>query len=112
VVVLTQQPLDDPTLKRWINGWRPKGSTHGFAMDQASPQLGAPFFIDGNPQEEPGVNGVGLTLIAADARLKSTDREYPQKLRRILDNLQTQIGGEWRIEERELEVFTVQPIGG
>jgi RNA polymerase sigma factor (sigma-70 family) len=110
ILVMTQAPLDGATLKRWIDGWRPRGSTHGFDVDQVSDKLGAPLFVDVSPRDRGNLQA--LTLVAADAQIKPTDPEYPQKLRRILDNVQMQTGAEWRMEERELEVFTVQAIGG
>jgi hypothetical protein len=50
-----------------------------------------------------------MSAIAADAQLKTTDPDFDFKLRKVLDNLAKQIGGEWRIERRTLELFRVEP---
>ena len=107
-LVLTQAPLDDAALKAWFGGRRGKGSTHRFQFQPATELLGAPFFIDGTEGDAMEIN-VSLVLIASDAHLKPTDPEYETKLRKILDNIENQIGGAWRIERRTLDVFRIEP---
>jgi len=107
-IVLTQAPLDDAALKAWFNGRRGKGSTHRFQFQPATELLGAPFFIDGNDSDAMEIS-VNLVLIAADANLKHSDPQYEAKLRKVLDNMEKQIGGEWRIEQRTLDIFRIEP---
>ena len=106
-LVLTQAPLDDAALKAWFGGRRAKGSTHRFQFQPATELLGAPFFIDGTEGDAMEIN-VSLVLIAADAHLQPTDPEHETKLRKILDNIENQIGGAWRIERRTLDVFRIE----
>jgi len=107
-IVLTQAPLDDAALKAWFGGRRGGGSTHRFQFQPATELLGAPFFIDGNDSDAMEIN-VSLVLIAKDANLKPADPEYEMKLRKVLDNIEKQIGGEWRIERRTLDIFRLEP---
>ncbi len=112
VLVLAQVPLDDTTIKRWVNGWRPAGCTYAYSMDQASPTLGAPFFLADSDRERarfPADSG-NLLLIAPDAKLNPADPHYEQKLRRVLDNVQKQIGGDWQIEPRKLDVWKLELV--
>ncbi len=113
ILFLTQSPIDDALIARIDKGINLPGSTHTFSMDQASPILGAPFFIADDPEHNPEyailMHDGWLIPIAADAQLKSTDPTYPQQLRKVLDNIQKQIGGDWQLETRDLEVFTLTP---
>jgi hypothetical protein len=107
-VVLTQAPLDDAAINAWFVGRGGKGGTHTFQFQPASEHLGAPFFIDGVDGDALEIDA-DLYLIAADAQLKPTDPQYLPKLRKVLDNIEKQIGGEWRIESRTLDVFRIVP---
>jgi hypothetical protein len=107
-LILTQAPLDAAALKAWFAGRRGKGTTHTFQFQPASEHLGAPFFIDGRESDTMEIDA-DLYLIAADAQLKTTDPQYEAKLRKILDNIEKQIGGEWRIEQRTLDIFRIEP---
>ena len=78
---------------------RPKDSTHQFEFKRAAELLDAPFFHD-----QPTDIG-SLFYIGADAKLDRTKAGYQDELRRVLDNIKAQVGGEWSIEEREIETW-------
>jgi RNA polymerase sigma factor (sigma-70 family) len=107
-IVLTEKPLDAAAYKRAINRY-PQGWTHRFQFQPAAQVMDAPFFIGDDDSRNIANDDF---LIAPDAQLKQTDAQHRAKLQRILDNLPAQVGGEWKLEERELEVFTLEQPGG
>lgn len=103
VVAVTLDPLPDEELKEWIKGNRPKDSTHQFDFQGVASYLQAPFFQDR------GISIAGVFYISADAKLDRTSPTYRQDLQQVLDNVAGQVGGEWSIEDRDIDVW--EPVG-
>lgn len=90
------EPLSQTEIKRWIAGDRPKGCAIKGTLDDAALFLDAPFF---------GAEYSNYYIVGADARLNRNDPDYLAKLMKILDNVKSQIGGEWLIEDRDIDVW-------
>jgi hypothetical protein len=116
-VVMSQTPVDAKTMALWAkNRTLPSNVRRQGSVQDAARALAAPFFAEGG--EKDSVMGYGkfhensLFLMAADARLKPDDPELKTKLRKILDFVQEQIGGDWRVEKREIEVYVLEVEAG
>lgn len=115
-VILTGNDVSDEQLKKWsadLLQWgrmgRP-GSRTFINLDIASYSLDAPIVgIDVNSGP---IARTSYFFLRDDVWLKRTDPQYLRKLRRVLDNLQKQVGGDWQIESRDLETFTLQAEPG
>jgi RNA polymerase sigma factor (sigma-70 family) len=105
-VLLSQQPLDEPTRRLLINDDRPRGYYVSSNMDGASKRMGAPFFSEPTTGIERNVR----FLVAADANLDPADPEFVARLKRIAENLRAQIGGEWSVEVREFDVWVMERV--
>jgi RNA polymerase sigma factor (sigma-70 family) len=103
-VLLSQQPLDGPTRLMLTNEDRPRGFHVSSNMDGASERVAAPFFSEPTTGIERNVR----FLVATDARLDPADPELVPKLKRIAENLRAQVGGEWNVEIRELDVWVME----
>lgn len=99
VVAVTLEPLAESELKQWIADKRPEDSTHQFDFQGAAKSLRAPFFT-----ERP-VRVGDMFYISADARLDRAAPDYRLKLAQVLDNITAQVGGEWTIEDRDIDVW-------
>lgn len=114
VLILTQELVDGGKIARWSENDRPAGSTNAFEFQSAARHLDAPFIADAG-RGEPDISGddtpriSSLIYILPDAKLNSSDPQYETKLRKILDNVQTQVGGIWAIERREVDVYELKP---
>lgn len=75
-------------------------------LDDLGRLLGAPVFLETD-------RGRGNEyFVGPDARLEEDDPQFESKLRKILDNLKGQVGGEWKIERREIESYVLEPRPG
>ena len=120
---VTAAPLGDEELSQRaakLNRWGLMGGPEGWgkhSRDSLSGHLGAPLLAGapcGVGGADVGEEGLfwrtDLFFIANDAAsLRPTDDGYPRKLRRVLDNFQKQLGGDWRVEERDVHTFTIAP---
>jgi hypothetical protein len=105
VVVLTTAPWNEKTLAKWVrakNQYR-ADIFRASSFRDAAAFLDAPF-LD-NDEQHGELGHTNLFLISADARLKRTDADYDAKLKRVLENLKAQVGGDWRVEEKEIVIF-------
>jgi len=104
IVALSVKPLSAAELKNWIADNRPRSSTHRFDFQSTAEALDAPFF-----QEQialaPNLFEGNTFHIGKDAMLNRTDADFKAKLGKVLENMKAQIGGDWSIEEREIEVW-------
>jgi hypothetical protein len=112
-VILTQSPLNPAATKRWLGGDLVEGTRSESRLAYASKLLDAPVFLDGSDSSTSAeLNDVGLYLVAPDAQLEWRDPLYEARLKRILANLPRQVGGDWRIEHRTLDVLRFEPAAG
>jgi hypothetical protein len=112
-LILTQSPLNDAALRRWLGGDHPEGTLTQGQLQPASRLLDTPFFVDGTAAPDgAALPNINLYLIAPDAQLDWRDPLHEARLRKIVDNLARQIGGAWRIEQRTLDVFRIEPADG
>ena len=108
VAVITVEALPDDELRRWIQNDRPKGSIHRFQMQEVARALDAPFYFAGQGQS---VKDIGVFYIDEQAQNLSWERpDFRANLRKVLDNLEAQLGGEWSIEDRTFDVW--RPVVG
>ena len=99
VVAVTLAPLPQGDLKEWIKGNRPKDSTHQFDFQGVARVLQAPFF------EDRGISIAGIFYISADAKLDRTSANYRRDLQQVLDNVAAQVGGQWTLEDRDIDLW-------
>jgi hypothetical protein len=77
----------------------------GFAAN-----IGAPFVRDG--QGDGQFWRTDAFLVFDDVALwKPTDAGYEGKVKRVLANLKKQLGGDWRLEPRQIEMLTLEVEG-
>jgi len=114
-VFITTRPLDDAVLSGWAGRLREYGAAGRpdgmgmFNLEGAEHQLGAPIIADADP--DAADLQAGLFLVADDvAGWHRNDPGYAEKLTQVLDNLKKQVGGDWRIEKREFDVLSLQPV--
>ena len=120
---VTAAPLGDEELAQRaarLNRWGQMGGPEGWGKHRRESlcgHLGAPLLAGvpcGVGGADVGEEGLfwrtDLFFIDNDAAaMRPTDAGYPQKLRRVLDNFQKQLGGDWRVEERDVQTFTIAP---
>lgn len=106
--VLLSQEMPTPEIVHAITNGDRRGMPDAFNLEQAGKYLCAPFRMD-NSSHSVFSRGGTVYYIAKNAQLSRSDPQYQQKLRKILDNLQAQIGGDFQIVPLEIEVFTAVP---
>lgn len=101
IVAVSLKPLPKEEMDRWVAGQRPRNTTHRFSFQPVAQLLDAPFLGDST---ETGIQN-NMFYIAPDAELDHTAADFRPKLQQALDNLKTQIGGTWSIEDREIDTW-------
>jgi RNA polymerase sigma factor (sigma-70 family) len=108
-VLVSQTPLDERSRSLLINEPREArldGYSYESDMSRVAEKLAAPFITE-------AVTGFWLNgnfVVAPDATLDPADPEYVPKLKRIAENFRAQIGGDWSVEVREIEVWVIQRV--
>jgi hypothetical protein len=112
-VFITAKPLDDAALSHRAKRLMLFGSfgrpddTSKMSLEGASFQLGAPFVVDANQDGQ--FRRTNLFLIGDDVGLWRTgDPGYAENLTRVVANLKKQLGGDWRIEQRDFDVLSLR----
>ncbi|MEM6257547.1 MAG: M56 family metallopeptidase [Planctomycetota bacterium] len=112
-VMLTVDRLSDEELAQWKKKC-PDDATHRFSAKRAGQAIDTPIlsgvliWMDERTRTSPGVFYIG----AGAQRLSHTDAGYREKLKKIVGNMQAQVGGEWRIEDRTFDVWRPVVDGG
>jgi hypothetical protein len=81
----------------------------GSQFDYVGELLDTPIFRD--PPADPIVHRPppNVYLVAPDVHLNRDDPQYLNQLQAIAGVVQDQVGGEWRIEQRPIETFVLDP---
>ena len=114
-IVLSSVPADAATVARWEAGLHdgpfklPDGMT-AIERETAFWHLGVPLFnADGQPDGSPRVDIAPLWLATTDVlELKPNDPDLKTKVQRVLDNIKLQVGGEWKIENRPTDIYSLR----
>jgi RNA polymerase sigma-70 factor (ECF subfamily) len=101
IVAISLKPLTEDEMGRWVAGQRPRNTTHRFSFQPVAQILDAPFLGD---SVLTGIQN-NMFYIAPDAQLDHTATDFRPKLQQVLENLKTQIGGTWSIEDREIDTW-------
>jgi hypothetical protein len=106
MVVLTQEPWSDEIAIRWQNMLRPpEGTYRSTSLGSAGKALAAPIL-----QEGAGSTGGKHYIVPPDSHLDPADPDLAAKLQRVVENIHKQVGGEFKVEMKEFEVFVVEHI--
>lgn len=103
LAVVSLTPPDPSLITQLTSRDIDPGYEDAYDLDELDQALGVPVFQNGRPS-------VLITfVIRPEARLKESDPQLENKLRLIIDNLQAQVGGEWRIEKRFIQSYGLDP---
>lgn len=108
-VLATERPTD-AEIAEWTKLQRVPGGHAGYSLPVESRFLGAPVMFEADAKGEVDSN-FHYVLVAPGLDLKPEDPQFRQKLGRAVEYLRQQLGGDWTIEDRAVEVWSAEVRG-